>query len=232
MSEVKVSAIILAAGSGSRMNSDVTKQRIEILGKTVLYRSASAFAECADVDEIVVVTRPDELDFVRGELLEVSKVKAIVPGGKTRAESARFGFKAASREAEFVAIHDAARCLIQPHEISRVINDAKKYGAATASAKIFDTVKRIDAEGLIIKTENREELAVAQTPQIFRRDIYEAALDFSDSHGASVTDDNMMVEMLGVKVYATDIGRENVKITRQEDLGYAEYVVLRREGNG
>ncbi len=221
-----VAAIILAAGSGKRMESDTTKQRMTVLGKSVLFRTVSAFSSCKIISSIVVVVREDEVAWATDELSAFSKIKAIIPGGKTRAESARAGFSAISEDADFVAVHDGARCLITAENITEVISMAMIHGAASAGTYITDTVKRI-GDDMISATVPREELFAAHTPQIFSRSLYAEALDNSDDI-AAVTDDNMMVERLGVKVYPVDTGKQNIKLTTKEDIEYAEYIIGRR----
>ena len=134
-----VAAVILAAGVGSRMRSDKTKQKIEILGKSVLRRTLEAFDKCTLVTSITLVIRKGEEDFVRGEIIGIAKPVNVVFGGATRAESARLGFAAIPSDAEFVAIHDAARCLITDNMIKSVAEEAFSYGAATAYARSFLT---------------------------------------------------------------------------------------------
>ena len=117
MNKYNVSAIILAAGSGTRMNAETTKQQLLVAGKTVLRRSLEAFEACGDITSIVVVTRDGEEKFAKEQSWGISKVCNIVIGGKTRAESAKIGFEAIATNTDLVAIHDAARCLITPDGI-------------------------------------------------------------------------------------------------------------------
>lgn len=224
-----IAAVILAAGVGSRMGADTTKQRLLVGGISVLRRTLLAFEECEDVKSIVIVTREDEVEFAKSESCGITKLCKIVLGGKVRAESAYNGFKAIPSDSDYVAIHDAARCLVTPEMISRVANDAIKYGAATACARVTDTVKIVDENGFVSATPDRNFVYLASTPQIFSTLLYNRAtenIDFSDS---SVTDDNMLAERVGVKVYCTDVGTKNIKITMPGDIEYAEYI-LRGEG--
>ncbi len=189
---------------------------------SVLRRAVSAFDFCDAVSEIVVVARADEMDFVKSEISDLKKVKHIVSGGETRAESAKIGFSVAESTADYVAIHDGARCFVTDEMIKAVFADAKKYGAATASSRVFDTVKTIDDDGFINSTLNRDTVRHAQTPQIFKTELYRRAVDFADSHDAVITDDNMLLESIGAKVFCTDTGGKNIKITTKSDLEYAE----------
>lgn len=226
MKSDKTCAVILAAGSGSRMNLPVTKQRITVLGKTVLLRTLLAFERCVDVDSIVVVCRADEVDFVKSEIAKgITKVTSVVVGGKVRAESAAIGFFALPKDTEIVAIHDGARCLITPDMISKVINDAKTHGAATAATYLTDTVKTVNEKGLVVATNDRRFTVTVQTPQVFKTDIYKKALSGVDVTDSNITDDNMLVEKIGVSVFCSDIGKTNIKITHNSDILYAEYII-------
>ncbi len=223
---LKVAAIILAAGSGSRMGGEITKQRLVLFGESVLGRSVKAFLSCDSVSEIVVVCRADEIEWAREELKDFSKVTSIVSGGKTRAESAKIGFNSISDDANYVAIHDGARCLVTVENINAVIDAAIKHSAATAGIYVTDTVKLLD-DGFINSTLPRESLFAAHTPQVFNRELYSKAIVDKDFE-QSVTDDNMLIERLGVKVCPVDTGKHNIKLTTAEDVAYAEYILERR----
>lgn len=224
-----VTAIILAAGSGSRMNMNTTKQKLLLAGESVLHRAVGVFEKCEDITSIIVVSREEEIEFARAELEGFEKVKAIVAGGATRLESAFCGFRQADGKTEFVAIHDAARCFVTERMISDVLRDAITHGAATASAEVTDTIKIIDFNGNIEKNLSRSTLRAVQTPQIFRMDLYAKAIQYTDLSDASITDDNMLLERIGVHPYCTDTGKENFKITTVEDLRFAKYLLKEEE---
>ena len=220
-----VTAIILAAGSGSRMGLNTTKQRLMLCGESILRRTVRAFNDSPDIDAIVVVGRADEKAWITDEVAtELKKIHSVISGGKTRAESAKAGFKAIPNQTDFVAIHDGARCLITDESIHNVVTAAYEYGAATAGTAVTDTTKTIE-NNLIVGTLKRESLFAAHTPQVFSVDIYKKALD---TDLALVTDDNMLVENVGGKIRCVDTGRQNIKITTTEDLEYAEYIIKRR----
>lgn len=227
ISEQRLTAIILAAGSGSRMESDRTKQRMIISGESVLSRSVRAFNECDLVDSIVVVSRADEIEWASRETEKFSKICAVVSGGKSRAESAKNGFLAIPETTKFVAVHDAARCLITKENIATVAEVAFNYGAATAATKVTDTIKQVCEAGFVEATIPRSNLYYAQTPQIFSCNLYQKALSLTDGD-ESITDDNMMIEKVGEKITPVDIGKHNVKITTAEDILFAEYILERR----
>ncbi len=229
--KTKTVAVILAGGSGVRMGLSIPKQRLTIAGKSLLLRSAMAFDACEGIDGIIVVSRfgETEYEYIKKELSSVRKLIFVVEGGKSRAESAKCGFCALPVDVDFVAIHDAARPLITPEEITNVLNAAYVHGAATACAPVNDTVKQVGADGLICGTVPRERLRAAQTPQIFSTALYKKALEFSAESLSGVTDDNVLFERIGVPVYAVDIGSTNIKITTQSDLEYAEFLLSKRE---
>ena len=224
---IKATAIILAGGSGTRMGGTRTKQKMYIGGMSVLRRAVLAFDSCPLIAEIIAVVRADEIEFASDELRDVKKLTKVVIGGENRACSARNGFAAISKDCDFVAIHDAARMLITPEDIEKVILAAVSVGAATAVSRVHDTVKVVDERGIISETLNRENLRSAETPQVFRRDIYERALENSKSC-ESITDDNMMVELIGAPISAVVLDSENIKITTPKDVRYAEFLLRER----
>ena len=225
-----LTAVILAAGSGTRMNLDVTKQRLIISGKSVISRTVDAFNSSDAVKAIIIVSRVDEIDLIRVEVSQYEKVVKIVAGGKTRAESAKIGFDASYNDgAEYIAIHDAARCFITAEMIATVANDAEKYEAATASTVLIDTLKEVDNDGFISSHKDRSLYRLMQTPQIFKKELYKKALAASDVTDSAITDDNMLMEKIGVKVFCSDTGKDNLKITVREDIALAEYLIESRE---
>lgn len=224
-------AILLAAGCSTRMGAAVTKQMMNICGKSVLSRTLSAFEECELVDAVIVAAREDELEYVKKYIVpEFSKVKNVVCGGKTRAESARLAFSTVPKEATHIAVHDGARCLITPEMISLVISAAHKTGAASGGSYVTDTVKMLSFDGDIQKTIPREQLFLASTPQVFSAELYKKALDFVIDND-KITDDNMLFEAIGISVSAVDLGKENIKITTPDDVEYAEYIISKRENS-
>ena len=233
MSECKTvftTAIILAAGIGSRFGSPLPKQKIELLGKSLLKRAVESFYQCNKVDSIVVVTRREDIDFAKQELhFAKDKICSIISGGNSRAESAKLGFYSIPKETTHVAIHDGARCIIDIENISKVIDSAIKYGAASAVKKITDTVKLIDGD-TIKSTVSRDKLVMAETPQVFEKKLYKKAILQSESLDL-ITDDNMLVESMGVDIKAVVLTCENPKITYASDFEYAEFLLKRREIN-
>lgn len=227
-----VTAVILAAGSGSRMGGEITKQRIQIGGESILRHTVRAFELAEEIDSIVIVSRADEIAWASEELnSDFSKVKTVISGGKSRAESAFLGFSAVDSHTDFVAIHDGARCLVTPEMINAVVRTAYQTSAASAASKMTDTLKKVGEDGYVTNTLSRDGIYSAQTPQVFSYELYDRATRGIDL-GEIMTDDNMLVERIGGRVYAVETGRENIKITTPDDIGYAEYILERRRAVG
>lgn len=225
------SAVILAGGNGSRMGSDLPKQFLSLLEKPVIVHTLLAFQKARLIKEIVLVTREEDVAYTRAlcEQYGISKCATIVPGGKERFESARIGVMHTSPKCEYVAIHDAARCLITPKQIGEVAQAAYVYGAATAACPAVDTIKRANSYGFIEETVAREIAWSAQTPQIFHRAYYVGALEKAKKEAMHPTDDNMLMELIGQRVFLVDTGVDNFKLTVQSDLARAEAVLRQRE---
>ena len=226
MEKQKYAAIVLAAGSGKRMNSQVHKQYLIIQDRPVLYYSLKAFEDSA-VDEIVLVVGKGEEEFCRKEIVDkygISKVKAIVEGGKERYHSVFEGLKQTS-DADYVLIHDGARPFVSEKIILDGIENAKKYGAAAPGVMPKDTIKVKDDFSFSKETLKRESLIAIQTPQVFKKDIIVKCHERVRENNVSVTDDTMVVEKYGYKVYLYDGDYINIKVTTPEDLILCEYLV-------
>lgn len=225
------SAIIVAAGSSVRMGSTMTKQMTPLDGLPVIVRTIQQFEACPSINEIIIVARREEIirydRFMKEYHFE--KITHVVPGGDTRQKSVLCGFEVISDKADYIAIHDGARCLITPDRIEQVLREAKLRGAALAAQRIQDTVKQTDSNALITQTLDRNLLWRAQTPQIFRTDIYRTAAYAALESGYEATDDSMLAEYVGFPVKVVDCGSENIKITTQEDLYFAAAVLKKRK---
>jgi len=225
------SAVLLAAGSGKRFSDDTAKQFAVVGGESILVRSAKLFQSSEDVQEIVVVTRETDMPGVRNILNKagITKVTRIVAGGDTRQESAKIGFDAVNPEADYVAIHDAARCLCTPDMLEAVFESAFVNGAAAAACRNPDTLKRTNGTDLVTETIERENTWRVQTPQIFKADIYRAASYTCAKEHFSATDDCALCEHVGFPVHLVDCGPMNLKITYPEDTVIAEGILAYRE---
>ena len=221
-----VTAIILAAGTGSRMKADISKQRMIICGESVLRHTLHAFSDSEYIDDIVLVCRPEEECTIKLELAnDFPKVKAMVCGGKTRAESALRGFLSISEECQFVAIHDAARPLFDIGMAEKVFAEALEKGNAVCASKVRDTVKRTDNCAYVTDSVDRDNLWLIQTPQVFEKRIYGRALDNAKKEGCLATDDSSLVSLAGEKVNLCETPSYNIKITYPEDVLTAQAII-------
>ena len=226
------SAVILAAGDAVRFGGG--KASALIGGRTVLERAVDAFDKCPLIDEIVLVLPSEGFESQRDSLAPTlpAKVQRIVPGGDTRQKSALLGAEATNPKADFIAIHDAARCLITPEMIESVCREAVKHRAAAAAHHVVDTVKFADDKGFIDHTLDREHVWLVSTPQVFMANLYRAAAYTARDADFEATDDCMLAERLGFKVKLVEVGADNIKITYKEDIERAEDILSRRNGGG
>lgn len=221
MEKQKYTAIVMAAGSGKRMNSKVHKQYLIIQDRPVLYYSLKAFEDSA-VDEIVLVVGKGEEKFCRKEIVDkygISKVKAIVEGGKERYHSVFEGLKQTS-DADYVLIHDGARPFVNQDIIRRCMQEVQKYQACVVGMPVKDTIKIADEEGYAKQTPDRKNVWMIQTPQTFSYAlIYEAYEEMLKTEDAAITDDAMVLERTkGKKSKLIEGSYRNIKITTPEDL--------------
>ncbi len=228
----KTACILLAGGSGSRMGGDVPKQFLMLAGSPVLVHSLLAFQKCRIIDEIVLVAREEDLTYceILCQEYKITKCKKVVAGGKERSESAFHGLEAVSPSMEYVAIHDAARCLITPKQIIKVAKAAYAYRAATAATPVVDSIKTVNRYGFIERNIPRETVWAMQTPQIFHKVYYRAAWEKAKQSHQILTDDNMLMELIGQRVMVIDTGCDNFKITVPTDIQRAEAVLEARKG--
>ena len=220
-------AILLAAGGGTRFDTTRAKQTYDLLGKSVLRRSAEALAFASSVDAIVAVVRREDIAFAEAELADLPVPVSFVVGGETRQASAAIGFFGAPKETTEVLIHDAARCLITSAGVDAVADAVSAFGAASAVTAVNDTVKLLNEKGKITSTLDRDRLCFAATPQGFSVSLYRKALESAEREKTVVTDDNMLLEHIGAVVHPVYIS-ENPKITTPEDMLYAEFLLRKR----
>ena len=221
MEKQKYAAIVLAAGSGKRMNSQVHKQYLIIQDRPVLYYSLKEFEDSA-VDEIGLVVGKGEEEFCRREIVDkygISKVKAIVEGGKERYHSVFEGLKQTS-DADYVLIHDGARPFVNQDIIRRCMQEVQKYQACVVGMPVKDTIKIADEEGYAKQTPDRKNVWMIQTPQTFSYAlIYEAYEEMLKTEDTAITDDAMVLERIkGKKSKLIEGSYRNIKITTPEDL--------------
>lgn len=225
-------AIIVASGDSTRMGNGISKQMLLLDNIPVVARSIMAFDTCECIKEIIVVAKQEEFYLYQEfqKLYKFKKFVRLVSGGKSRQDSVRNGFRAISKGIKFVAIHDGARCLITPEQIERVCTTAYKVGCATAATRAVDSVKVSNGKNQFIDSSaNRNHIWLAQTPQVFKTEIYEMALKKADAEHLTVTDDNSLVENLGCNIRLVECGRNNIKITTPDDVPLALAILKARE---
>ena len=223
------SAVILAAGSGTRFGSDAPKQFVKVNGVPSVVRCIRAFSACELIDEIVLVGDADALRDCIAPFAPDGKPITVVAGGDTRQESALCGFDAISPKAKYVAIHDAARCLVTPEIVEATVRAAYRHRAAVAAEKTVDTVKVADRDGFICDTPERDCIWLVKTPQVFLCDIYRVAAYTAKKESVTATDDSALCERIGFRVKLVECGAENLKLTHPEDLRRAEAILKMRE---
>ena len=232
---MKTVAVVLAAGSGSRMNSDVKKQYMEIGGKPLIYYSLKAFEESI-IDDIVLVVSRGDIDYVKKEIVEkygFDKVTAIVEGGLARYHSVRLGLQAADPNCDYAFIHDGARPFVNRDIIMRALSAVKEYKACVVGMPSKDTIKIADESGFVDHTPNRNLVWAVQTPQAFSYDLALSAYRILREReqelldqGMVITDDAMVVETLtDTRIKLVEGSYDNIKITTPEDLITAEKIL-------
>jgi 2-C-methyl-D-erythritol 4-phosphate cytidylyltransferase len=225
-------ALVLAAGRGERLGSLLPKGFVPLAGRPLLLHALSALEAVAELERLVAVIPADAFELYRQALGGASasvKLAPPVAGGRERQDSVRAGLAALPPGIELVAVHDAARPLVRPDAVRRVLEAARATGAAILAAPVRDTIKRV-AAGRVVETPPRAECWAAQTPQVFRVEILREALAKAEAEGVVGTDDAQLVEALGVEVRVVPGDPDNLKITGPEDLALAERLLaLRRE---
>ena len=230
--KLKVSAIIVAAGRGSRMNMDINKQYIEVAGKAVLARTLQVFNDCDSIDEIIVVVNENDIIFCKQNIVdfyEFSKVKTLVAGGDERQKSVYNGLKEVNEQCDIVLIHDGARPFISEESIKNSIWASVEFGGSVVAVPVKDTIKMANTQGIITQTIDRSTLWSVQTPQTFKYDLVMSAHKSAIKDGFIGTDDAVLLERLGHQLKVVMGGYDNIKITTKEDLIVAEATIKMRE---
>lgn len=217
----KVAAIIVAGGSGKRMGMNIKKQFIELDGKATLAHTIEVFNKCKIIDEIIVVVGKADKEKVRTEIVsryDYSKVTQIVEGGKERQDSVYNGLMSVSDEVQYVMIHDGARPFISEEILEKAFIMTKERHATVVAVPVKDTIKVVNEALEVEGTPNRSTLWSIQTPQSFKKELLMEAYAYAKEEGLTVTDDSMLVEAYGKKVYIVEGDYNNIKITTPEDL--------------
>jgi len=221
-------AIVVAAGKGTRLGGDRPKQFLELAGVPIIVHALRQFERCREISEVVTVLPAEETAGFESAVnrFNLKKVKRVIAGGATRAQSVRRGLESIA-DANIIAIHDGVRPFVTPDEIDRVVQAAEQNEAAILTAPVSDTIKRIEANR-IVETLPRAELRRALTPQCFRFALIKRAyqdLDALEAEGHDVTDDSLLIERLGIEVVSVEGSARNIKLTTEEDLKWAEIML-------
>ncbi len=221
------SAVIVVAGRGKRMGTDMPKQFLKLKGKTIIERTAAVFGGCVSVNEMVIVSSEHGLEECKKIFESYSWGKPVkyVLGGAERYESVYNGLKAVDEKCGIVIIHDGVRPFVTENIIEDSISAAVEYGACAAGVKSKDTVKICDENGFVVSTPSREMVYNIQTPQTFRRDIITEAYRKAKESGIYGTDDASLAENAGYPVKIIEGSYDNIKITTPDDLIVGEKIL-------
>lgn len=226
-------AVITAAGKGTRMNSDINKQYIEIAGIPVLARTVSVFQQCGAIDNIILVVNEEDINYCKHNIVEqynFTKVTSLVVGGAERQNSVYRGLCALGKDCGIVLIHDGARPFVTNKNIVDCINAVKSFDACGVGVRLKDTVKVSDLNGFVSETPDRSNLWSIQTPQGFSYDIIMNAHEAALRNNFTGTDDMVLVERLGIPVKIVEGDYQNIKITTPEDIAVGESIAYRLRG--
>lgn len=231
----RLALVVTAAGRGLRFESRLPKQHEPLLGIPLLQRTLATLGSCEQVDALVVVVNSEELEYCRAEIVRerIDKVVAVTAGGAERALSVRNGLQALAEAGswELAGVHDGARPLVTCEEVARAVDTllgAPDLDGVVLAIPSVDTIKTVDADGLITGTPDRPSLWRAQTPQIFRWEALMAAYAQPEEVLLAATDDSSLVEMRGGRVKVVEGSPQNLKITDRADLRQAEGILAER----
>lgn len=221
-------AIILAAGQGSRMNAEINKQYIDLGGRPILSYTLQAFDENTAIDEIIIVIHKNEVELLNNKVLnlyECRKNIKIVYGGNQRQESVRNSLMEVGDSTAIVLIHDGARPFVTQRMIFDCLEGAEFFGAVSVGVPIKETIKIINEDKFVSYTPKRENVWITQTPQAFKTEIIRKAHEFALRENLLGTDDAMLVEEMGASVKMLEGDYRNIKITTPEDLIIAKAIL-------
>ncbi|WP_419191006.1 2-C-methyl-D-erythritol 4-phosphate cytidylyltransferase [Saltatorellus ferox] len=225
---LRAAAVLLAAGASRRMRSDGSKALLTVGGRTVIERSAAALLAAPSVEELVVVTRPEDRDAVEAALgLHARFLTAIVDGGEERTDSVRFGVRAVSPRADVILVHDAARCFVDPVHVEAVARASYEHGAALLATRVRDTLKLSHNGFQSEETVDRDRFWAAQTPQGMRAARFLDVLMRSEHDRFRATDDAALHEHYHGPTKLVEGSAWNIKLTTPDDLELGEALAAR-----
>ena len=227
----RITAILPAAGLGTRMGVETPKQFLELGGEPLVIFTLRRLAACAAITDFILATRPDELSFLEDRVSKarIGRPARVVHGGETRQQSVANALAQVAPETEIVMVHDAVRPFVTVEQIERLIAEARERGAAILGIPAIDTVKEVKRERLpedvarITGTIPRERIVLAQTPQAFRYALLREAFARAEQDGVTASDEAALVERIGQDVYVVLGSERNLKITRPADMDLARF---------
>ncbi len=225
-SNMKVGAIVAAAGAGRRMKADRPKQFLALDGVSILVSTLRKFDASPLIDHIVVAAPHEAVDEARSLVAAARLAKSIVviEGGERRQDSVGMAMRQLDEDTGIVVVHDGVRPFVSLDEIDQVIAEADRSGAAILAIPITDTVKEVLRDS-VKSTLRREHLVLAQTPQAFRIEVLREAFDSARKDGYYGTDEASLVERGGHPVSVVRGSERNIKITRPSDLSLARFLL-------
>ncbi len=227
---MRVTAIVPAAGLGSRLQRGIPKPFVSVGGVPILLRTLRALDATGAVESFIVVVPPGE-ERRTGDLLQaMSSSVHVIPGGRERQESVFLGIQRAAPGVDLFLIHDGVRPFVSPDTVREAVTAAATWGAAVVAVPVVDTVKEVGEDGVVTRTLDRQTLWLAQTPQVFRAALIRRAHEDAHRAGIHGTDDAALVERLGEKVVVIPGSPRNLKITTEDDLSLAEALCRGEEG--
>ncbi|HEX8766479.1 MAG TPA: 2-C-methyl-D-erythritol 4-phosphate cytidylyltransferase [Candidatus Acidoferrum sp.] len=231
----RIAAILPAAGLGTRMGAETPKQFLELNGTPIVMLSLRRIASCPLVTDLIVATRADEVQRLE-ERIAKEKFKQpvrVVKGGDSRQDSVAAALCEVPKDAEIVLVHDAVRPFVTVEQITRVIEEARRCGAAILGIPAMDTVKEVkraslpEDVALITATVPRERVVLAQTPQVFATKLLKDAFARAQDDGVNASDEAGLVERLGHNVHVVLGSERNMKITKPADMELARFYLDR-----
>ncbi len=228
-----ITAIIVAAGTGSRMGTNIKKQFIELNNKPIIAYTLEVFQNLPEIDEILIVTGHDCIDTVQKivNTYKFSKVKNIVQGGKERQDSVYNGLLSLSDDTEIVLIHDGVRPFVNKEDILETINNVEIGTGAILGVKSKNTLKVVGEDGFIKQTLKRSEIFEIQTPQTFYKNDILKAYEQAKTENFTGTDDASLAERSGIKVRLIEGSYSNIKITTKDDILSAKLILEEKYEN-
>ena len=227
----RITAILPAAGMGTRMGADTPKQFLELDGAPILIHTLRKIASCTLITDIIVATRADEVQRLQERVGKEKFAQQIrvVKGGDSRQESVAEALRIVPEDTEIVLVHDAVRPFVTVEQITRVIEEARRCEAAILGIPAMDTVKEVkraslpEDVALITGTIPRERLVLAQTPQVFTLKVLKEAFAKAQADGVNASDEAGLVERLGLDVHVVLGSERNMKITKPADMDLARF---------